>query len=212
MFGIVLIMAKLYFIKQKLTFDSSINLLDDAKIIHAEHENGGGSSSMQQPLLRHEFKPQTTADINRSIGKDNRNNLVENSVGGVFSQFEYEGYMIKLGRLGGRLSEKRRYFILKGSKLYGFKDKQACTNMLQANDYSLKLVSANASNDVKVVNLVGYECMVNMDSMRKNYYPINLMAMDDNDSRENKYFRVLSKTEQKTWLHAFVIASLLPPK
>ena len=142
---------------------------------------------------------------------DNVNDDVRKSDAlGVFDQFEHEGYMIKLGRLSGRLSEKRRYFILKGSKLYGFKDKQTCTDMLKANNHSLKLVCANAPSNVKVVNLVGYECMVNMDSMRKNYYPINLIAIDD--TRGNKYFRVANKTEQKAWLHAFVIASLLPPE
>eukprot|EP00943_MAST-04B_sp_MAST-4B-sp1_P007821 g7821.t1 len=205
-------MVKLYFIKQKLSFDSSKNVLDDAKIIPAEQESGKKSSSMQQPLLQNQVPNLVMTEFDSSIDNGNDNNTVTNNIGGVSSQFEHQGYMIKLGRLAGRLSEKRRYFVLKGSKLYGFKDEQTCANMLKANNYSLKLVGANTSNDVKVINLVGYECMVNMDSMRRNYYPINLVSMDNNNSRGHKYFRVATEAEQKAWLRAFVIASLLPPK
>ena len=70
--------------------------------------------------------------------------------------------------------------------------------------------TSTSSDDVKIVNLVGYECMIDMDNMKNNYYPISLITMDANDTRGNKYFRVTSAKDQKLWLNAFVIASLIP--
>jgi hypothetical protein len=204
--GIVLIMIKLYYIKQRLSFDSTKNALDDATIISAEQQNDQPSSTMRQSLLQNQF---TTSSTELSSTIDEKDEM---NVEGTLNKFEHEGYMTKLGRRVGRWSEKKRYFILKGSKLYCFKDQKICANILKLNHYSLSSIetTSTSSDDVKIVNLVGYECMIDMDNMKNNYYPISLITMDANDTRGNKYFRVTSAKDQKLWLNAFVIASLIP--
>ena len=208
--GVFLILIKLYFVKKRLSFDSTKNALDDT-IIRPEFPSSNVSSSQQMgaPLLQNQFL--SDHNNNNDTTNSNDNTTITTSLAMENNNFEKEGFMIKLGRRVGRLSEKKRYFILKKNKLFGFKDKATCMEILKANDYSLSSLEANVDSidDMKIVNLIGYECMIDMDSMKKNYYPINLIKMDVNDPRGNKYFRVSTLNAQKEWAKAFVLASML---
>ena len=214
--GVVLIFSKLFYINKKLRFDSSHNVLDEATIAGIDLSNGFDERNMQQGR-KQELGAMKVPLLN---GKDGAHyssidvaNLHDHDATsrGEATKFQHEGYMYKLGK---RFGKKKRYFILNGSKLYGFTNKDVCDKMLKGCKYDIAALEQKAenenanSNGLKIISLSGYQVMVSTNNLG-NVYPISLVPVDDADKRGKKYFRVDSAASHKKWLGAFVMASLL---
>ena len=129
----VIIFIKLFYINKKLRFDSTHNVLDEATIAgitlstrpdnrNEQQEGKEGLSSMEVPLLNSKdgahFSRIDVVDFPEATSRREA------------TKFQHEGYMYKLGK---RFGKKKRYFILNGSKLYGFTNKDVCDKMLNVN-------------------------------------------------------------------------------
>eukprot|EP00944_MAST-04C_sp_MAST-4C-sp1_P005483 g5483.t1 len=212
--GVVIIFCKLLYINKKLRFDSTHNVLDEATIAginlsarpdnrNEQQEGKEGLGSMEVPLLNSKdgahFSRIDVVDFPEATSRREA------------TKFQHEGYMYKLGK---RFGKKKRYFILNGSKLYGFTNKDVCDKMLKECKYSMTELEQRAENEnvngtgLKIVSLTGYQVMVPTNNLG-NVYPISLISMNEADKRGNKYFRVDNAASQKKWLSAFVMASLL---
>ena len=215
-FGVLLIFIKLFYINKKLRFDSTHNVLDEATITGVDLSSGSNNrngqqernqalGSMKVPLLNSKdgahYSKIDVADLHEHDATSRRET----------SKFQHEGYMYKLGK---RFGKKKRYFILNGSKLYGFTNKDVSDKMLKECKYNMTELEQKADNEningtgLKIISLTGYQVMVPTNNLG-NVYPISLVSINEADKRGNKYFRVDSAASQKKWLSAFVMASLL---
>jgi hypothetical protein len=138
---------------------------------------------------------------------------VDPTIKRVHGAFQCEGYLEKRGKTNnsflGYESWAKRYFLLLGNKLYGFKHKAACHEYMYHSDGPQRV-------STKVIDLGGYEVLVDSQMVANQHskrgqprFGFSLAWMDDHDTTgRNRYFRTDSKEELDMWVRSLVIASL----
>ena len=139
--------------------------------------------------------------------------------------FEHEGYLEKRGRRTGSLfgsagQWQQRYFILRGTCLYGFKSKEIASEIISRvygpearhqSDEGERSFSSTSEmlisvDDVKKIALEGYEVMVDSGVDESGKYSFCLRRMDR--SERDRFFRTTTKSVRDQWVHALVVASM----
>ena len=184
-------------------------------ISDGEMENITESSSAKKGLLQNELA--SSAHVRRDDAMTTR---TRERLSGIF---QCEGFLEKRGRRSSSIFRglvnnwAERYFLLQGTKMYGFRDSSACETFLESRDRS-------CFKDVKTISLIGYEVMVDSRQFSQtptsngtgysNHFSFSLRRMapgrnskHDREERD-RYFRTKSKEELDMWVKALVMASL----
>eukprot|EP00943_MAST-04B_sp_MAST-4B-sp1_P001802 g1802.t1 len=133
---------------------------------------------------------------------ENNEDRQERSMGPM----SYEGEMKKRGRRTGTIMGNHghwisRYYVLRGSVLYEFRDKKAFEAVLKENNGVLDL---EHTKNVKCIQLSGYEILVDV---RHEKPCLILSPMDENSELISRYYRVDNDTFRE-WARHLVTASL----
>ena len=187
-----------------MTPEESVELKDVSM-----HKN---SSELSQRLLSSLTKASSGSFEDHSTERPADEPIVGAKVAPVDGAFQCEGYLEKRGKIQNSLigyeSWAKRYFLLLGTKLYGFKNEDAC------HDYFYNPNGKNRTS-TKIIELGGYEIMVdsqvvsNQNANRgKPRFGFSLVRIDDQESERDRFFRTDSSESLNTWVKALVMASL----